>query len=641
VFGSYWNNPAATAEVLPDDGWFETGSLARWLPDGNLEIVGRTDDQVKIRGFRIEPAEVEAELLSHDGVTHAAVVTRESRLGELYLVAYVAGAGIAAQSAKDARAREMRAWLAQRLPRHMVPDKLVVLDALPLNENGKVARNALPTPAEPQSLRAAAPLTPQEQVLCGLFSAALGRPVGVEDDFFDLGGHSLMVIQLISRIRAELGIEIPPRQFFRTPTVAGLVEVMTIGPSSVPAEAVDLQADVVLPPDVAARSDQNVNQRTIAAPSAVLLTGATGFLGSFLLHELLVRTDAQIHCLVRAASTAQATDRLRSALTRFGLWDSTVSDRVIAIPGNLEQPLLGWDMGFFRNLAEQVDFIIHNGARVNHLDPYERLRAANVHGTREILRFAATGRLKPVHYVSTLGTTYAPGDSPAVITEEHEISAGQVARNGYIASKWVAEQLIRLAAERGIPAAVYRPSRVVGHSVTGACGTDDALWHFVHAMVTTGASPRLGGESTSPVLDLVPVDYVASAITHIALDPDSCGRTYHLNHATPMRFDLLPQMLRELGFAMEPISLSEWRKRLSETIERAAAGGDNSLSAVGLLSDSLPVRSAASIRYDQQHTRLALADSDIDCPPLDRQLIRTCIGYLTGVRFLPAPAAAD
>ncbi|MDQ0753007.1 nonribosomal peptide synthetase DhbF [Streptomyces africanus] len=195
---------------------YRTGDLVRWTADGQLEFAGRADDQIKISGYRVEPAEIEAALTRHPAVGRAVVVPRTAPGGPQQLVAYVV-----ATPGQDVDPRELRRFAARALPAHMVPATVMPLDAMPLTANGKADRRALPAPVFLTSDRA--PRTPRKTILCGLFAEVLGLDrVGVDDDFFALGGHSLPATRLISRIRATLGAEVPMKALFAAPTVSAL-----------------------------------------------------------------------------------------------------------------------------------------------------------------------------------------------------------------------------------------------------------------------------------------------------------------------------------------------------------------------------------------------------------------------------------
>ncbi|OQR64135.1 non-ribosomal peptide synthetase [Streptomyces maremycinicus] len=222
----YLGRPGLTAERFVADPYaggpgarmYRTGDLARWTRDGALEYLGRADDQIKLRGFRIELGEIETVLAAHPSVGHATVVLRDT-----HLVAYVVPAGDGA----PADAAVLRAHAAEVLPDHMVPAAVVTLDALPLTPNGKLDRRALPAPDFAAEVTGTRPRTPLEETLGALVADVLGlQRVGVEDDFFSLGGDSIVAMQLVARARAA-GLAFSPRDVFRHKSVAGLARVVT------------------------------------------------------------------------------------------------------------------------------------------------------------------------------------------------------------------------------------------------------------------------------------------------------------------------------------------------------------------------------------------------------------------------------
>ncbi|MFF7997564.1 amino acid adenylation domain-containing protein, partial [Streptomyces sp. NPDC007917] len=226
VARGYLNRPGLTAERFvadpfgePGDRMYRTGDRGRWNRDGELEYVGRSDDQVKIRGVRVEPGEVEAVLLEQHAIAQAVVVARsDESVGGTRLVAYAVPATPEGFSSEALRER-----LRQLLPGHMVPAVVLPLDRMPTTPNGKVDRRALPAPHFASLVTGHAPRTAQEELLCTLFGGILGlNGVGVDDNFFTLGGHSLLATRLLSRLRAELDVDVPLRVLFEAPTVAQL-----------------------------------------------------------------------------------------------------------------------------------------------------------------------------------------------------------------------------------------------------------------------------------------------------------------------------------------------------------------------------------------------------------------------------------
>lgn len=228
----YLNRPDLSAERFVPDPFrpgvrlFRTGDRARWLSDGRLEVLGRLDDQAKIGGARIEPGEVEAALLGHPSVAEAVAAVRSDGPRGPWLVAWVVPASTALPASAD-----LRAWLRERLPPHLVPSAVLTLDALPLSLSGKVDRQALPSPNLADSHAATPPRSPLEEVLASIFAELLARPaVGIDDDFFELGGTSLLAMRAMARVRDALGVRSSMRAIFEAPTVAALARAL--GPAT-------------------------------------------------------------------------------------------------------------------------------------------------------------------------------------------------------------------------------------------------------------------------------------------------------------------------------------------------------------------------------------------------------------------------
>jgi thioester reductase-like protein len=485
----------------------------------------------------------------------------------------------------------------------------------------------------------AEPRTETERGVAELYQQLLGiSAVGIYDDFFELGGHSLLLTQLMTRLRNRFQMYVPLNNLFHSLTIASIAEeidrMRREGIVLVPPQTIDLWAEAALDPSIPAATRSSA---PVAEARQILLTGATGFVGAFLLNELLRQTQAQIVCLVRAQDAGEGQQRIREALTFYRLCDADVSDRVIAIVGDLAQPLLGLTNEQFQALADTIDVIYHNGALVNFISPYQALKATNVLGTQDIIRLASQGKPKSIHFVSSTG---ALADDPNrdVIFHENDVSRPEYMYSGYNQSKWVSEQLIRSAGRRGIDVTIYRPGNITGHSQTGACNTNDFVFRTVKGWVQLGIAPDSAG-----VLDIEPVDYVCAALVHLSLQPASIGKTFHLTNPTAAGARQIVDWMRAFGYQLELIGPQQWPTELARRLENST---DNAL--YPLLSIITPTATATAadpdadlptytVQYDCRHALDGLKDSAISCPPVDDALLDTYFTYLIRSEFLQAP----
>jgi len=614
----YGRRPGLTAERFVADPYgaagsrmYRTGDLVRWREDGNLEFVARTDQQVKIRGFRVEPGEIEAALRCRADVQDAVVVVAQEEGGDKRLLAYVVASG-----GDRLEGNLLRQELERTLPDYMVPALVMVVPAFPLTPNGKVDRKALPAP-EFASATYRAPRTPEEEILCGLFAEVLGlERVGTDDNFFELGGNSLMMVRLLARARTVLEIEVALKTFFVTPTVAGLAEVihhtrLQDFPTlfSTKHTDVNLAAEAILDPSIVAEG----GKRPSAAPvTDILLTGASGFLGIFLLDELLRDTEARLHCLIRSPSVQEGATRIRAQMELFGLWDERYSDRINPVLGDLSRPLLGLLPREFDEIAETIDVIYHAGAIVNFFLPYKVLKGPNVFGTQEVLRIAGRHRSKAVHFVSTM----------AIVPHLAQGTDGQVSlelSTGYAQSKWVAEQLTCAAGLRGIPVSIYRPSSITGCTRTGAGNLSDLLSRFILECIRLSSLPDIPME-----INLIPVDHVAKAIVSLSGRSEVIGHTFNVRNNRVTTLGELHDCILSLGIPMQKVSYEHWRlSALNDSQSQLAP-------LLVLLLDRMSVPQATSAKLEANYTKpVEISDvQGIGCPEITPYLLRRYVTHL-------------
>ncbi|MEV6557492.1 amino acid adenylation domain-containing protein [Nocardia sp. NPDC051756] len=614
-----WGEPGARM--------FRTGDLVRWCtsPDAaapELTYVGRSDFQVKIRGFRIELGEIDAVLGGHPDIDFAVTVGHETHTEETVLVSYVRP--VLGGSIDTDR---LTGHAEHSLPRHMVPSAIVVLDEIPLTPVGKLDRKALPEPIfEAAAFRE--PATPTEELVASVFAEVLGvERIGADDDFFARGGTSLLTLTLQHALSARLGVELPVATLFSASTVRSLAARIA-GAEAPTHNLATITADAVLGPEISTADLAPTCQRPTRD---VLLTGATGFVGAYLLRELLDRTDAVVWCLVRADSTQAARDRIYETLQRYQLWSDIPEARIIPVPGDLAEPSLGLSDTYHAWLADRIDVIYHNGAQVNHLEPYPRLRAANVEGTREVLRLATTRRIKPVHFVSTINTVISTVHPDTPVDETTRITADELPAQGYITSKWVAEQLVLQAAERGVPTRIYRPGLVSGDLQVGVNSADDSFWNMIRAAVILGMAPEVGDATIS----LAPVTYVARAIVEISLG-QATATAYHLVNQTPLPIRDIFTCLRKHGLPIETEPLETIQIRLADEANIRYLAGDDSLVRAALLGSNY-TGGTTNPNINSTNTTQALTGSAITCLPIDESVLDTYIRAFMQSGFLPTP----
>ena len=634
----YINRPDLTAErFVPDplsDGngalLFRTGDLARRRRMGALEFVGRRDRQVQLRGQRIELGEVEAALAELPGIRGCAV----ERVGDdpttQRLVGYVEVEG----PLDEAEARDL---LAERLHPAMVPRRLVGLDALPRLPGGKVDRGALPSPPREAPGNGTAPGTPTERILVEIWARALELDrIGVRDDFFAAGGHSLLAVRVMVEVQRRFPGRIALNDLFAFPTVEALARRIDRAAGAA-AGWDDLSRrrvlqDVRLPQDIALASALNPSPDP---PRRILLTGATGFLGAHLLRELLEALDGPIHCLVRAPDPVAGRARLTDALRAQGLWQPGYQGRLRAVLGDLSQREFGLGSRGFTELAKEVDSVLHAGAWVHHAHGYETLRAVNVGGTLEVIRLACAGRCKPVGFVSTLDV-FPRGPRPGGDAWPEELVRDQSppTHSGYAQSKWVAERCLGIAADRGVPLTIFRPGLIMGHGETGRIDAPDSwLVLLLQACLRLGRMPT----GALPDLSMLPVDRVARAVVGCHLRPPVGTETYHLSHPGRLSEETVHRVLGYHGFGLEQVPYSRWRDHLDRVLDGEPDGPLARLAALLPPSDAAP-DVAAPRRVDDHRGRAALEDAAGPLPSAAEQLAAN-LRYLMESGQLPRPQA--
>lgn len=557
---------------------YRTGDIVRRRPDGQIDYVGRSDHQVKVRGFRIELGAVEAGLLKMGYFSEAVALRIELPQDGAGSILMAYAVPVDASNPPDV-SKALEA-LRTILPDYMIP-QLELISSMPINNHGKVDRKGLMelycNRWEKVSLSKPPDGTKDTRsTLASIWATILASPVASykdEDNFFSLGGTSLQASLLISQIRRVFGSEVSLLTLYDNPTLAALTSIIQDRQSG-QFETVRNESDVWVADTKTADHIPcpvgPVIDWTLDTEGRIFFTGATGFVGAFMLVDLLRMPHVrQVGCLVRAKDATIGLQRLRAAMAKYDLWEDSFTDKLLALPGLLEDEFLGLGPERFEEIANWASVVFHLGARVNYTQPYSLHRPANTFGTLNVMNLACKGRTKAVHYVSSIScfgpTGFVTGAQR--IQEDESLLPHLEALpydHGYAQSQWVAEQLLRRLIDRGFPIAVYRPGFITGHSQTGACNPDDFFSRLIHGCQQMKCYPKLPNQRK----EFVPVDYVNSAILHIASSRSSLGHAYHIvppSREVSIDMDASMDLIGECGSGpIEGVSYTKWIELLSE-----------------------------------------------------------------------------
>jgi thioester reductase-like protein len=323
-----------------------------------------------------------------------------------------------------------------------------------------------------------------------------------------------------------------------------------------------LEPECFLAPDIAPVPGAVVSR---SPPTNIFLTGATGFVGGFLLDELLRRTSATLYCLVRSEDAPTGKERVLRNLRALTGHEPPGVDRIRAVSGDLSRRRFGLSEAAFDTLATEADLVIHSGALVNFLYGYDAFLGPNIVGTQEVLRFACSGHLKPVHFISSLAMfmiALHPKER-TLVPEGVSLEYGRGAVGGYGQSKWVCESMLELARQRGVPIVVHRPGLVLGHSQTGVANAQDLLFRTMQSIAQLGLAP-----DSAATIEAIPVDALCRTVVSLALRPDTVGNVFHYRaeEACPV---MPVEVLRDGGYLPRVVGTEAWLSYIRQTPDNA------------------------------------------------------------------------
>ncbi|CAM6000046.1 unnamed protein product [Sphagnum balticum] len=594
----YVNRADLTEQKFPViDGkrMYRTGDRVRLHADGEIEFLGRIDRQIKMRGLLIEPEEIEARLREHPWVAQAAVLKRQlvdnpSPQGGIIREGLVAFIELK-EDAQRLKQQSLRKWLAATLPAWMLPKQWQFVQQLPKTNSGKVDLNALKDfPLNVSKVMQGKALL--DNRLIEIIKSILSlNEISLEDNFADLGGDSFAVVEL--SLAAQMnGIKLTPPVILASATIGAMIEAaFVLNKSSQPSgEQTDVKSAAELRSDIALQADW---QKILSTSSSckglakkisenILLTGATGFLGSRLLSELLSQTEAHIHCLVRCTTQESGYRRLSDALNIHGKHlDIKQQKRVTIIPSDLEKEDAGLAKDLWLQLAHEIDTIYHCAALVNMILPYSALRPANLEGSQTIARLLAEGGRKWLHYASTLSVFVSTDRNSGTLYESDDLSETKQIWGGYAQSKWAAEAFLRSLNNAAGNISYYRLGLIVNDADGGKSPKADFLTMFVNGIKMLGCVPCVDRDL---FVDVTPVDYAARAMAQLSFadQAENTALTYHIANPRPLHLRELIEAVRRGGAEIEEVSIDSFNEKVKAAVADGCLGPTESAAILAL-----------------------------------------------------------
>ncbi|MBP2643621.1 MAG: amino acid adenylation domain protein, partial [Firmicutes bacterium] len=578
----YLNRPELTAEKFVENPFaqgkrmYRTGDLAKWLPDGTIEFVGRMDQQVKIRGFRIELGEIENRLLTHSTVKEAVVIVRQDKADDKYLAAYVV-------AETEVTTDELREYMVMGLPEYMVPVCFTQLDKLPLTPNGKIDRRALPQPDGwgVTGDKYIAPRNKADERIQQVWQEILGLDeIGIDDNFFALGGNSLKAIQVVAKL--ALDFELGINDIFQCQTIRKLSDVVKYSKDRLK-EILESMDEVAATRGDCSGFDGDIRsvlrdyrlknqvyeQMELSETMQyknILLAGGTGYLGAHILYQLLKHTDYKVYVPVRGKNDSEAKARLWSRLKFYFTcnleeWDS-FSERMCVFQGDLSKENFGLPPETYRELAGTIDCIINSAANVKHYGHYSEFVDVNVKGNQRLVEFSRTGSAKAYNFVSTtsVGSGFINGKARVVFTE-YDCDLGQSSDNYYVATKLEAEKFLLTSRQEGLKVNVFRVGNLVFDSASGVFQeniTNNAFYTMVKSLIKLGYFPEIKAKT----MNFSFVDYVAKAIVLLFDKKSLQGETYHVFNPNQISMISFAGLLKQAGIHADTMALNQFVRYL-------------------------------------------------------------------------------
>lgn len=555
----YLNRPDLTAEkfipnpFILDKMMYCSGDLARWRVDGEIEYLGRIDTQVKIRGLRIELGEIESVMNTWNGIKIVAVADKRDEKNRQYLVGYYT-------SDSEMDERMFRQHLSAKLPKYMVPNYFMRIPEMPMTASGKIDRKNLPMPVFGDSVKEyVAPRNNIEQTLCEIAAKVLHyEKVGINDDFFELGGDSLKAIEYTAEA-FDKGVMFDLQVVFEYPTVAEISKYLSKKSKFSP-EYVRKDFEKYEELLRVNRFDNRFKPKYQSIGN-VFLTGVTGYLGVHILDSLMRQESGKIYCLVRGNSLDDSYKRISQTLNYYfgGKYEEEIGRRIIPLVGDMV------DERFLDSIPNDIETIIHTAANVKHFGDYNYFYSVNVNGTEYVLKLAKKlgAKFMFISTISVGGINLDKEGKGNVVFDESQFYIGQDLSNVYLRSKFEAERIVLDAKLAGYHCMIFRVGNLTNRYSDGKFQQnyqENAFLRRIKTLIDLKAYPSVISED---LIEFSPVDYTAKAIVRLIEYVDDRYTIFHVNNPRSLTYKNIAMMLSNSCYMIEAVEMERFLQKLS------------------------------------------------------------------------------
>lgn len=633
----YLNNTSLTNEKFIDFPYtknkvYKTGDLVRWLPGGVLEFLGRIDSQVKIRGFRVELNEINLRVSKYEGIKESVTIVKEINGEKVICCYFVSNNKIALDN--------LRSYLKTFLPPYMIPTYFMALDKLPINTNGKIDKNALPTNFKHSaSAKLEKPVNKTEQLILDIYKKVLNMDeISTTDDFFEIGGDSLLAMKLQVEFVAN-NLDITYSDIFKYSSVKELSNFIS---SSNEEEKENFSSyskyDVLLKNNTIS----NINNIEYTSIGNVLLTGVTGFLGAHVLDSFIKNTDSNIYCLIRGKDNISAIDRLKNILHFYfeDKYDKYIGNRINLVEGDISKDNMNLSLDNYNSLGYTINTVIHCAALVKHYGTFKDFENINISGTKRIIEFCNKFKLRLLHIstISVSGNAFAEDSyvennfTNDVDYDETNFYIGQNLSNLYVKSKFIAEKLVLDAISNGLQAYILRMGNLTSRFSEGKFQQN----HFENAFVNRFKSmlqiKYAPDYLLSGYVEFTPIDYCGDAIIKLASHYNKKFTVFHLLNEKIVTMDRLFETLQDLHIDINLVSGEEFKN----IIEGILQDPEKKSYLEGIINDfnkdkKLVYESPVKIKSD--FTKVFLEKIGFNWPYIDKNYIYNYLKYLSDIGY--------